>query len=321
VSNVATDEAVAGALVVIGNFDGVHRGHQAVLGAVARLARQRGLRPRMLTFEPHPAVTLGREPPPLLTTLERKRELVEQACPGIDVVVRAFTHEFAQQTPAEFAERVLSHELGAKLVMVGVNFRFGRDRSGGIAELDELAGRHGFEVVAEPLVSDAAGPWSSTRVRQLVAAGAVDEALEILGRPHMLSGHVARGDQRGRTLGFPTCNIADAPEARPAHGVYAVLVDRVEDGRARALAKGVANIGVRPTVATGGGALLEVHLFDIDEDLYGATLRVHFVARLRGEQRFAGLDELRRQIAHDSSEARRILREHAPDPAVDGAWA
>ncbi len=305
-------------LVVIGNFDGVHRGHQAVLHAVARLAEQRQLRPKLLTFEPHPAVTLGRTPPALLTRVDRKIELVEQHCPGIEVVVRAFTREFAALEPEAFVEQVLVRELRAKAVMVGLNFRFGHNRAGGFDDLARFGRAHGFEALAEPLVSDDKGAWSSTRVRGLIAAGDLEGAAEILGRPHMLSGVVARGDQRGRQLGFPTCNIPDAEEALPPFGVYAVVVDRVDGGRPTALAKGVANLGVRPTVSgTGGHPLLEAHLFDVDEELYGVTLRVHLVTRLRDERRFAGLDALKAQIAVDSADARRTLAAYSPGAA---AW-
>lgn len=310
-----------GSVVVIGNFDGVHRGHQAVLEAVGRLGHERELAPKLLTFEPHPAVTLGRPAPALLTRWPRKIELAGRACPGVEVVVREFTSEFASQTPEEFVARVLVGELGARAVMVGLNFRFGRGRSGGTAELEAFGERHGFELLAEPLVCDDAGPWSSSRVRALIAAGDVEGAMRMLGRPHMLSGSVAHGDARGRTIGFPTCNLPDVAEALPANGVYAVLVDRLDDGRAVALAKGVANLGVRPTVAAGTKPLFEVHLFDRDESLYGVDLRVHLVARLREEKRFAGLDELKAQIARDALEARTALADWEPDDTLGGAYS
>jgi riboflavin kinase/FMN adenylyltransferase len=307
-------------ILVIGNFDGVHRGHQAVLEDVARIANERALAPRMLTFEPHPAVTLGRPKPPLLTTLPRKIELCQRHCPGIDFVVRAFTIEFSNQSPEEFVERVLVNELKTRALMVGTNFRFGHDRAGGIADLERLGERWGFDTLAEPLVRDAEGAWSSTRVRKRIAVGDIDGAAEILGRPHMLSGKVVMGDQRGRALGFPTCNLPDVPEALPPNGVYAVLVDRMEDGSARALAKGVANLGVRPTIAEVTTRLLEVHLFDFDQDLYGAELRVHLVSRLREERRFPGLDALTQQIEADARLARERLEGRQIDPAL-GAWA
>lgn len=312
------------ALVVIGNFDGVHLGHQSLLGQVCREAEERGLEPRMLTFEPHPAVTLGRGAPPRLTTLPRKLELVDRACPGIDVVVRAFTKEFASQSPEAFVRDVLLDELRVRRVLVGRNFRFGKGRAGGIEELKAFGAKHGFEARAEELVSDEAGAWSSSRVREHIAEGSMRSAADILGRPHMLSGVVGRGDQRGRTIGFPTCNLPDVTEALPPNGVYAVLVDRVErkDEREmpRALARGVANLGVRPTVADAQPVpLFEVHLFDTQGDLYGASLRVHLVQRLRPEQRFDGLDALKTQIAADAIAAREALADTEPRP--DGPWA
>ncbi|MFP6683647.1 MAG: riboflavin biosynthesis protein RibF [Polyangiaceae bacterium] len=311
----------AQALVVIGNFDGVHRGHQAVIHAVARLAKQRELTPKLMTFEPHPAVTLGRVPPPLLTTIARKRELVRRHCPNLDVVVRAFTPEFAAQSPEQFARTVLYQELGAKLVMVGYNFRFGRGRSGGFDALERFGVDLGFDAIAEPLVCDDRGAWSSTRVRGLIAAGEMDKASEMLGRPHMVSGQVVRGHQRGRTIGFPTCNLAGVMEVLPPFGVYAVVVDVRRESDWRALGKGVANIGLRPTVATGvSSPLVEVHLFGIDEDLYDAELRVHLVSRLRDERQFAGLDELRVQIEADGERAQQLLVDAVPDPDLEGVW-
>lgn len=310
-------------LVVIGNFDGVHRGHQAVLSAVHREAAERGLTPRLMTFHPHPAVILGREPPAMLTTLDRKLELARRACPGIEPALITFTPAFAAQTPEEFVERTLVRDLAAAAVMVGDNFRFGKGRSGGLSDLVRLGAASGFDVIPTELVGDSKGPWSSTRVRECIAAGDLGGARAILGRPHMLSGRVERGDQRGRQLGFPTCNIADYEEAIPPLGVYAVLIDRVDDevSTARAMARGVANIGVRPTVGGGARPLLEAHAFDFDEDVYGVKLRVHLLERLREERKFDGLDALRAQIAADSAKAREITAKCEPNPALGGAWA
>ncbi len=313
------------ALVVIGNFDGVHRGHQSVLAAANRHAAKHDLVPRLMTFHPHPAVTLGRRAPPMLTRLERKLELARRACPDIDPALIEFTEAFARQTPAEFVEDVLRDQLGARAVMVGANFRFGRGRGGDLRTLQHLGSGAGFDVIPTDLEEDADGPLSSTRVRQLIAAGDLSGAQHILGRPHMLSGVVSRGDQRGRQLGFPTCNIADAPEALPPFGVYAVLVDRVDEAGdstlVKAMAKGVANLGVRPTLERGEQPILEVHAFDFNEDVYGASLRVHLVERLRDEQKFDGLAALKTQIARDSEEARNVLAEHAPCEPIGGAWS
>ncbi len=322
----ATEQAAADqrpALVVIGNFDGVHRGHQAVLNTVSSLASERDLQPRLLTFAPHPAATLGRTPPALLTNLSRKKELLQRACPGVDVVVRAFTLEFAQLSPEAFAKQVLAEQLKARVVMVGRNFRFGRGRAGAIGDLEQFGRAFNFEAMSEPLVSDEGGACSSTRIRRFVAEGDMQAAQQMLGRPHMLSGEVVRGAQRGRTLGFPTCNIAAVEQALPPYGVYAVLVDRVVDGQASALGRGVANLGVRPSIKGDGQdqPLLETHLFDLQQDLYGAELRVHLIERLRPEQRFDGLDALKAQIAKDSDAARALLEGREPDERLGGVWA
>jgi riboflavin kinase/FMN adenylyltransferase len=316
-----TAAARAPSLVAIGNFDGVHRGHQAVLAHAAGTAAQAGLRAVALTFDPHPAVTLGRPPPPLLTRLDRKRELVRRVSPSLELVTATFDAAFAAQSPETFAQRVLFAGLGARAVVVGRNFRFGKARAGDYATLSKLGDGLGFTTSSAPLVGDAAGAWSSTRVREAIAAGDVVEAERILGRPHMVSGDVVAGDRRGRTIGFPTCNLGGVAEALPAFGVYAVLVDRVaSDGVARALAKGVANVGVRPSVEAAGAPKVEAHLFDLDADLYGARLRVHLAARIRPERAFSGLDALKAQIAEDAANARELLRDAAPDPDAGGAW-
>lgn len=324
--------------VAIGNFDGVHRGHQALLGDVAADAARRGLTPAVLTFAPHPLAVLGRPVPPALTTLGRKLELVRRVAPAIVPFVRRFDRDFAAQSPEAFARGTLVERLGAEVVVVGRNFRFGRDRRGDFAELARLGARHGFETRSHELVGDDGGAWSSSRIRAAIARGELDDAARMLGRPHALSGVVVEGDKRGRTIGFPTCNVAGVAEALPPFGVYAVLVDRLppEEEAAgelpelaaalpsaggEALATGVANIGVRPTVKAGETRpSVEVHLFDTNADLYGARLRVHLVARLRAEQRFAGLDALKAQIARDAAEARATLAGITPDPAARGAW-
>jgi riboflavin kinase/FMN adenylyltransferase len=306
-----------GRVVVIGNFDGVHLGHQAVLADAARDAEGRGLEPTVLTFAPHPLAVLGRPVPPVLTVLGRKRELIGRVAPAIRTVVERFDLAFAAQSPREFAERVLVDRLAARVVIVGHNFRFGSARAGDFDALARLGVELGFETRSHALIGDDRGPWSSSRVREALARGDVDDAARMLGRPHLVSGVVVEGDRRGRTIGFPTCNLAGVEEALPAFGVYAVRVDREVGpapapgevwGPAEPLAGGVANVGVRPTVKAGETRpSVEAHLFDVDEDLYGARLRVHLVARLRAEQRFSGLDALRAQIARDAAEARERL--------------
>ncbi len=297
----------------------MHRGHQAVLIDAETRAKARGVPSALLTFSPHPAVALGRTPPPLLTTLARKLELVARAAPHLTPVVRTFDAAFAAQSPRAFAEDVLVASLGAGEVVVGQNFRFGKARAGDFAELSRLGDELGFATRSHGLVGDADGPLSSTRVREAIAAGRIDDATSMLGRPHMISGVVIEGDRRGRTIGFPTANLGEVPEALPRNGIYAVLVDREEGGVARALAKGVANVGVRPTVKVDQAKPnVEVNLLDLDEDLYGAALRVHFVARLRDELRFPSLDALKAQIAADAADARRRL--DACSPQASPAW-
>jgi riboflavin kinase / FMN adenylyltransferase len=311
--------------VAIGNFDGVHRGHRAVLAEAARIAGERSLAAVVMTFDPHPAEVLGRKAPALLTPLARKIALCERAAPGVHVAVTRFDRAFAAQSPRAFAEAALG-SLRARVVMVGQNFRFGAQRAGDFAELTRLGEELGFETRPHELVGDAQGPWSSTRAREAIARGDLDEARRILSRWHALSGTVVGGDRRGRTIGFPTANIVDAPEALPPLGVYAVAVDLLPpaEGEAGAvmLGRGVANLGVRPTVAEAPAApRLEVHLFDLDRDLYGARLRVHLVGAIRPEKRFSGLDALKAQIADDAARAREILANVTPDPEAGRAWA
>jgi len=297
---------------VIGNFDGVHLGHRAVLEASSNEARARGLDLVALTFHPHPALVLGRAALPVLTTLDRKVELLGAACHDLTVVVEPFTRELSQRSPEEFARGVLAEALGARVVVVGNNFRFGLNRAGDLAALGRLGAELGFEARVEPLRGDDEGPFSSSRIRTALATGDLTTAERLLGRPHALSGEVVRGAGRGRTIGVPTANLGEVSEALPPYGVYAVVVDRIE-GEARALARGVANIGLRPTV--GAGFSVEVHLFDTDADLYGSSLRVHLCARLREERKFDGIDALRAQIARDMADARSALAPRTPSGA------
>lgn len=305
--------------MVIGTFDGVHRGHRVVIEAAVDEAARSGLRPLILTFHPHPVEVLGHGAPERLTTLERKIELIGRIDSNLAVVVEPFTLELSQKTPREFAEQLLVGQLGARRVMVGSNFRFGHGRAGDLATLEQLGRELGFDAGAEPLTGDERGPFSSSRVREALAAGNLAEAEHVLGRPHSLSGVVVEGDRRGRTIGVPTANLTRVPEVLPPHGVYATLIDRLQaDGTARALGSGVTNIGERPTVS--GGFSVETHVFDFQGDLYGVGLRVHLIERLRAEQRFAGLDELKAQIERDQLAAKKLLADRRLDPNADGAW-
>jgi riboflavin kinase / FMN adenylyltransferase len=306
-------------LVTIGNFDGVHRGHRSVLESGLAEARARGLSPLVLTFHPHPSEVLGQGVPPLLTTLARKVELLGRLSPELRIVVEPFTIELAQRTPRQFAEGLLARELGAKLVVVGDNFKFGHARAGNAASLGELGRELGFEARAQALIHDASGVISSTRIRELVGAGDVRQAESLLGRPHALSGTVVVGEGVARKLGVPSANLGSIPELLPARGVYAVLVDVLEGDGFRALGLGVTNIGIRPTLGQ-GELRVETHVLDLERDLYGKTLRVHVVERLRDELRFPDITALKAQLAADVAAARTRLDGRQPDPAAGGAW-
>jgi riboflavin kinase/FMN adenylyltransferase len=293
-------------LVVIGNFDGVHRGHQAVIESALRISDEQGLRPLVLTFHPHPAEVLGRGNRPVLTTIDRKAELLLQLGERLEVVIEPFTLALSQLAPAEFVREVLLERLDAKVVIVGENFRFGHQRAGDLPLLRALGEKLGFDAHAEPLVGDDQGRFSSTRARKALEAGDLASVELCLGRPHSLSGVVVRGAARGRVLGFPTANLAPVLEAIPPYGVYACRVSRVVgEGEAVPLGPGVLNLGVRPTVQ--GGFSVEAHLLDFSGDLYDARLRVELIARVRDEQRFASIDELKAQIARDVLRARELL--------------
>jgi riboflavin kinase/FMN adenylyltransferase len=304
-------------VVVIGNFDGVHRGHAAVLSSAVEHAKRAGLSSVVLTFHPHPSAVLGRGEPARLTTMERRIELLYRA--GIDsVVVRPFDLAFAAWSPEHFAVKLLAGELHASEVVVGRNFRFGAKRAGDFTALVELGKAHDFTAAAFEVVGDAKGSFSSSRVRAAIAAGDLDDATAVLGRWHALSGVVGEGSRLGRTIGFPTANLVDVPELLPPDGIYAVVADEVTPTGARALAHGAMSLGLRPTIEGATGRTCETYFFDLDRDLYGKRLRIHLVARLRDELKLAGLDELKARIALDCREARDRLRDVSP--RADGAF-
>lgn len=295
-------DVAAGTVAVIGNFDGVHKGHQLLFARAVKEAKDRRLLPVALTFDPHPSTVLGGDPPGELTSLARKAELIHQL--GIAYVfVRRFDRGFAAWAPERFATELIADELAARVVVSGQGFRFGKGRAGDAQMLGTLGGALGFIALAAE-ARDEKGALSSTRAREAILAGQLAEAEGILGRRHAIEGRVVGGEQRGRTLGFPTANLDVRLQILPPNGVYAVLVDRLVGGGARALARGVMNVGVRPTVTKAGDRTIEVHLFDVSEDLYGQTLRVHLVRQLREERRFEGLEALQTQIRIDANEAR-----------------
>jgi riboflavin kinase/FMN adenylyltransferase len=289
--------------VVPGNHDGVHVGHRALIAEARRRADRASLEVVALTFDPHPLAVLSPERAPVpLTTIERRTELLRAA--GVDeVVVARFDEAYASQPAEAFARQVLAGDLSAKFVVVGPDFRFGAQRSGTLARLRELGTEHGFEVADVPPVElPGIGRVSSTSVREALRQGDVERAAAMLARVHEVEGTVVQGDRRGRTIGFPTANLDADPILMPADGVYAVLARAVPGGP---LLRGVANLGTRPTFAAGRS--VEVHLFDFDRDVYGTRLRVGFVARLRGEEKFGGVDALRAQITKDAATARERL--------------
>jgi riboflavin kinase / FMN adenylyltransferase len=306
-------------LVSIGNFDGVHRGHRAVLLDCARAARDRGLVPVALTFDPHPTVAVGRPPPACLTRLDRKLELIQRLDPSLRTVVQHFDAAFAAQTPEEFVRDVLVQRLHASVVRVGDNFRFGAARAGDLSTLVRLGSVYDFDAASEALIGDQHGRYSSTRARESIRQGDLAQVREILGRPHALSGKVVEGQRRARTLGFPTANLGWVVEALPRHGVYAVALDRLDDRSvARRLGLGVVNVGVRPTVDA--GFAVEAHVLDFEGDLYGASLRVHLLSFLRPEQKFSGLQELKARITEDVERTRELVAGLKPADDAGEAW-
>jgi riboflavin kinase/FMN adenylyltransferase len=290
--------------LTIGNFDGVHKGHQAMLARLAAAARDRGLAATVLTFEPHPRELFAPQSAPTrLTSLREKLELL--AAHGVDRVhVQRFSQAFAALAPAAFVERALVGRLRARWVLVGDDFRFGAKRAGDFAFLAEAAARHGFALEAMPTVAIGAVRVSSSAVRDALARGELDRAQSLLGRPYSISGRVVHGDKLGRALGFATANVQLKHNRPPLGGIFAVRVH----GIGAAPRDGVASLGVRPTVRAGGKAVLEVHLFDFTGDLYGAHLRVEFLAKLRDEAKYPDLDTLKAQIARDCAQARDVLK-------------
>ena len=293
----------AGSVVVPGNHDGVHVGHQALLGRARTLANDRGLEVVALTFDPHPMVTVAPERAPVpLTTIARRTELLLAA--GADqVAVARFDAAYAAQTAEQWITNELSGRLGARAVVVGVDFRFGRGRGGDLAGLRAMGATQGIEVEAlgEITLAGTNERVSSSAVRALLAAGDVVHAAALLTRPHSVDGTVVEGNKRGRTIGFPTANLVPDPILLPLDGVYAVRA-RTSEGR---WLDGVANLGTRPTFAAGRS--LEAHLFEFGGDLYGARLRLAFIARIRDEKKFDGVDALVAQIRLDAATARDLL--------------
>lgn len=290
--------------LAIGMFDGVHLGHQSVIESAIQSARRSGGQAGVLTFWPHPSALFRPENPTrLLMPPEMKRAVLGRL--GIDFLIEQnFTREFAGTGAREFVALLRRCLPQLAAVYVGENWRFGRDRTGDIAVLVEEARQAGLTVSSAPRLNHNGAPISSSRIRELLAAGAIAEANALLGYTYFSEGAVRRGRQQGRSLGFPTLNVAWEPELKPRYGVYAV---EVSGGSGRPL-KGVANYGLRPTVERTNRPLLEVHLLEPSALTYGDTVTVRWLHFLRPEARFGGLEELRGQVARDRESAAKFFR-------------
>ena len=292
-----------GCVATIGNFDGVHRGHVAVLDALGAQAKQQQLPALVIVFEPQPLEYIQpKQAPVRLTRLTTKLHLLQQQQVDRVLVIR-FDHKFAAQSAEQFVQQILVEQLGVRHIYVGDDFRFGRDRQGDMGLLRQIGKTQGFGVEQIGTLLAGTERISSTRIRAALAAGDMPQARHCLGRDYAMVGRVQRGDQRGRTWGFPTLNLPLIEQHSPLRGVYLVKV--IGPGGPWA---GVANLGWRPTVAAGLRLLLEVHLLDVSCDLYGVRVQVQFQQRIRDEQKFANFMELQAQIGRDVQQARSLLK-------------
>jgi riboflavin kinase / FMN adenylyltransferase len=290
------------AVLAIGNFDGLHLGHMAIVDRVRSTALERGATPVVLTFDPHPTRVLRPDKaPPILMTEAQKIEALQAA--GIQgVAIVRFTADMSRWEPETFVRMVLAEWLGVAAVWVGAGFLFGRDRSGTFDVLRMLGGKYGFEAEKIEPVCVEGSAVSSTRIRRLIAEGHVDRAGALLGRHYSIEGEVVGGDGRGRLLGFPTANLRSENALVPPHGVYAALAEV-----GSALHPAVTSIGSRPTFAPAGEPTIETHLLRVSTDLYGRHLRLFFVKRLRDERAFESVDALSRQIEQDCLDAEALV--------------
>ncbi|MCW2601642.1 MAG: riboflavin kinase / adenylyltransferase [Frankiales bacterium] len=292
-------------VVTIGVFDGVHRGHQQIIGRAVERAAELGVPSVVLTFDPHPIeVIRPGSHPPMLTGHRHKADLVEEL--GVDVLcVLPFTLDFMRLTAAEFVHAVLVERLHASSVVVGENFRYGNGGAGTVASLAADGRRFGFTVEGFPLQGSGDMTWSSTYVRSCVAAGDVTSAAEALGREHRINGVVVRGDQRGRAIGYPTANLEPLPwSAIPADGIYAGRL-----ARGKELLPAAISIGTNPTFA-GNERRVEAYVLDFDDDLYGEHVGLAFTERLRDTLKFDGVEPLVAQMAQDVERTRAIVSDH-----------
>jgi riboflavin kinase / FMN adenylyltransferase len=289
--------------VALGSFDAIHLGHQAVIRAAVDVAAERGIGAAVITFHPPPIAVLRPDIARVqISSLSRRAALVSELGPNELVIVR-FDREFSLVGADEFASHVLADRLGARHVSVGENFRFGHRAAGTPATLAEAGRRLGFDVHVEPLLEVAGAPISSSRVRELIAAGAVERAAELLGRPAWIEGAVVRGDGRGRGLGFPTANLAPVPlSPAPGIGVYAGTAHLPGSSHPAAI-----NVGHNPTFTDDRTLRVEAHLLDFDADIYGSPIRLDLVRRLRDEIRYESADALVEQLHRDVAETRAAM--------------
>ena len=307
-----------GGVVAIGNFDGVHRGHQSVLQRALAEAEREGVPALVLTFEPHPRAVFRPEPPLYRITPAPMRARLLQALGFRAVVEQPFTRDFAGYDAERFVRQVLVEEMGIRHAVTGFDFHFGRNRQGGPAFLMEAGNRLGFGVsLIDAFRDEGTHVISSSRIRDLLAAGDVAQAAGLLGYRYTVEARVIRGRQLGRELGYPTANMALPADTGLMQGIYAVRLRRA-DGT---LHDGVASFGRRPTVDDDGAPLLETFVFDFSDDLYGETCAVSFFGFLRGEEKFDGLEPLVAQMKHDDAQARALLAGVRPLSALDGAVA
>ncbi len=297
--------ALKGGVIALGNFDGLHLGHQAVIGRALGLARTKGVAAAVMTFEPHPRMFFKPDQEPFRLSPFRMKVRVIEAL-GLDYLyVQTFDKEFSQRSPENFVSEILVGGLGISHIVVGYDYVFGHQRKGNVEILRALAAKYGFEVTAIEKLGAGEERFSSTNIRTLLREGKPRDAARMLGRYWEIEGRVVPGDKRGRQLGFPTANLPYRDYLHPRKGVYAIRAG-VDHGSETIWRDGVANFGNRPTFDK-TDVLLEAHLFDTDEDLYGKHLRVALIDYLREEKKFDGLEALKAQIANDSETARRLL--------------
>lgn len=302
------DAASTPVALTIGNFDGVHRGHQAMLAKLRSAAAARRLPACVMTFEPHPREFFAPDQAPVRLTSMREK-LEQLAAHGVERTwVLRFDFALAQVAAQDFIERILVRGLGVRWLQVGDDFRFGARRAGDLAMLRAHAAQSGYEVEGMATVELDGGRVSSTAVRDMLAAGDVEKAGRLLGRPYSISGRVVRGDRLGRELGYPTANVQMKHNRPPLAGIFAVELTR-RDG---VPLQGVASLGVRPTVkARGAAPVLEVYIFDFKEEIYGEPVRVDFLHKFRDEAKYVDLETLKQQIARDVADTRAYFARRA----------